>query len=364
MPPAAQAASRAAAPPTASAVLSDTAEPPPPVAGAPDGTAVGCTAGAVASVVGLLVAYSCDSSLLELPVACSSDALPELPPACSCDSLLELPVDDEPSAGWVPGATATAVAPPLDVEATAVGFDVSLVHGGVWHLDWSAPDVGTAMAMAVAPPLIAVATAEGFGLAATSAEVEPLCMVMPGMSEVEDDPMPGISPGAMFMPDDEDGAAGGEVVPWGIAEEDAAVLGALLAIALAVGDGVTGATVVGTSAASAGGAPAGGAPAPAVEDVESLPALSPIRESTTASSTIATSAPMTQAVLFGLSLSGPDWSSDAVSAGGMSAMMFSRWRAQLVRNATDLRVGPDHGGRKDLVSFHMHQTLTFVTGEP
>jgi hypothetical protein len=197
------------------------------------------------------------------------------------------------------------------------------------------------------------------------------------MSE-EDEPMPGIeAPGAMVIPDiDEDEVLallglgelpvhGGGVThfDWSslIAEEDAAAVGLLLVIAVAAADGVavTGATVVappiGTPAgAPAGGAPAGGTPAPAVEDVESLPDFRPISDRTTARSTIATSAPMTQAVLFGLSLSGPDWSSDVVSV-GVSAMMFSRWRTELRRNAMGVRVREDHSRRKDLVWFHMYQ---------
>jgi hypothetical protein len=248
-----------------------------------------------------------------------------------------------------------------------------------------------------------VAAALGFALA----EAAPLPMFMPGMSE-EDEPMPGIeAPGAMFMPgiDDDDEELDDDeeepVLRVGFAELIALVLlelevllelgfaellvhgGAVtqvdgaavlddevaaerglvvaMADAVAVGVGVTGATVVagtppsGTPTGSpAGGAPAGGTPAPAVDDVESLPALSPISDRTTARSTIATSAPITQAVLFGLSLSGPDWSSDVESV-GVSDMFLSRWRAHLVRNARRRRVHADHGRRKDLVWFHMPQ---------
>jgi hypothetical protein len=330
-------------------VLSETAEPPPPVAGAPEGTAVDWTAGAVAAVV----AYSPASLLLGLLVAYSPASL-----------LLGLLV------------------------AYSVGFAELLVHGGgVTHVDGAAA--------------LDVAAADGFAL-------EPPPMVMPGMSE-EDEPMPGIdTPGAMFMPgiDDEEELDDDEeelvllvgfvelialvllelelLLELGFAEllvhgggvtqvdgaaalddEVAAELGLVVAMAVAVaaavGVAVTGATVVagappsGTPTGSlAGGAPAGGTPAPAVEEVESFPALSPINDRTTARSTIATSAPITQAVLFGLSLSGPDWSSDVESV-GVSDMFLSRWRAQLVRNARRRRVHADHGRRKDLVWFHMHQ---------
>jgi hypothetical protein len=322
-------------------VLSETAEPPPPVAGAPDGTAEGWTAGAVAAVVGLLVAYSPASLLLGLFVAYSVGLL--------------------------------------------VGFAELLVHGGgVTHVDGAAA--------------LDVAAAVGFA--------EP--MLMPGMSE-EDEPMPGIdTPGAMFMPgidddeeldDDEEelvllvgfvelialvllelelllelGFAELLVHGGGVTQVDGAaalddevaaelglVVAMAVAVAAAVGVAVTGATVVagappsGTPTGSlAGGAPAGGTPAPAVEEVESFPALSPINDRTTARSTIATSAPITQAVLFGLSLSEPDWSSDVESV-GVSDILVSRWRAQLRRNARRRRVHADHGRRKDLVWFHMPQ---------
>jgi hypothetical protein len=285
-PPAAHATSTAAAPPTASAVLSETAAPPPPVAGAPLGTADGWVAGAVAALVGLLVLYSSDSLLLEEPAAEDiEDELPEL--------------------------------------------DFGGLHGGgVTQVE-----------------VDEVAAAEGFAVATA---LEPVCEVIPGMSaDIE-------LPGAMFMPgiallldeeepelpDEEDpelldeeepelpdeeepelpdfgGVHGGGVTqvdvddpeefePVANDEEDvAAELG--LTEAAGVAEAVAGATVVvgNTRGAPAGGAPAGGAPAPAVDEVESLPDFRPISDSTTARSTIATSAPMTQAVLFGLSLSGP-----------------------------------------------------------
>lgn len=250
--------------------MSETAAPPPPVAGAPLGTADGWVAGAVAALVGLLVLYSSDSLLLEEPAAEDiEDELPEL--------------------------------------------DFGGLHGGgVTQVE-----------------VDEVAAAEGFAVATA---LEPVCEVIPGMSaDIE-------LPGAMFMPgiallldeedpelpDEEDpelldfgGVHGGGVTqvdvddpeefePVANDEEDvAAELG--LTEAAGVAEAVAGATVVvgNTRGAPAGGAPAGGAPAPAVDEVESLPDFRPISDSTTARSTIATSAPMTQAVLFGLSLSGP-----------------------------------------------------------
>jgi hypothetical protein len=273
-------------------VLSETAAPPPPVAGAPDGTADGLTAGAVAAVVGVPVWYSSASLLLGLLVWYSLASL------------------------------------------LLVGF--AAVHGGgVTQVDGAA------------------AAVEGFEVEAALLglllELEPPFMVIPGMSA------PIELPGAMFMPgiesllEDEDGeeelleeldvAAGlaedaallvvelelpaldavelgfGESLVHGgavthvdgAAAEDVDEVAVALGLALADGVSVAVGTIAGgtSTGAPAGGAPAGGTPAPAVEEVESLPDLRPISDSTIARSTIATSAPMTQAVLFGLSLSDP-----------------------------------------------------------
>jgi len=273
-------------------VLSETAAPPPPVAGAPDGTADGLTAGAVAAVVGSLVAYSPASLLLGLPVAYSPASLP-------------LMLDFGGEQG-----------------------------GGVTHVDGAAAEDEAA--------------AEGFEVAAEVAALLGF-MVIPGMSALIE------PPGAMFMPgievlleDEEDeeelleeldvavGLAEDaallvveferpalEAVELGFAEslvhggavthvdgaaaEDVDEVAVALGLALADGLAVVSGTIAGgtSTGAPAGGAPAGGTPAPAVEEVESLPDLRPISDNTIARSTIATSAPMTQAVLFGLSLSDP-----------------------------------------------------------
>jgi hypothetical protein len=221
-------------------VSSETAAPPPPVAGAPLGTAEAVLSGAVAAVVGPLVAYSLDSSPLDF--------------------------------GGVQGGGVTQV----DVDEVAAAV----------------------------------------GLAAASAPVL-LCVVIPGMSPDMEPPGAGFSPDieSLFVEDEEEeeeeeplllDEPAEDVKPPRANDEDDVARELGVADAVAVGSAVTGAAVmVGNARGTSAGAPAGGAPAPAVEEVESLPDFRPIRDNTTARSTIATSAPMTQAVLFGLSLSGP-----------------------------------------------------------
>jgi hypothetical protein len=313
-------------------VLSETAAPPPPVAGAPFGTAVVLTGGAEASLLGLPVAYSPVALLLGLPVAYSPVALLlGLPVAYAVgfgESLMHgggvtqvdgaaalaeaavvglaldepepmvMPGIEAPGAMFMPGieAPGATFVPELDdedeeLEPALLELDLGGVHGGgVTQVDGAAA-------------LDDVASLDGFAelIMLVLLEAEVLFAVGFGESLVHG--------GAVTQVD-------------GAAAEDAAALGLVVAeavaVAVALGVDVTGATVVvgappiGTPS---GGAPAGGTPAPAVEDVESLPAFRPISDSTTARSTIATSAPITQAVLFGLSLSEPDWSSDVESVG-------------------------------------------------